>query len=85
MKVEKVDSHETFKPVVLQITIETLEELQALNYFGSLNVSIPKVVYESATFLGAIEATKRKDLACRLLTLIEYQTRGKSQWPQCTD
>lgn len=75
MKVEKVDSPETFKPVVLQITIETLEELQALNHFGSLNVSIPKVVYESAVYLGDGKATKRKDLATRLLTLIENQTR----------
>lgn len=77
MKVEKVDSPKAFEPVVLQITIETLEELQALNHFGSLNVSIPKVVYESAMTSGrADKAVKRKDLAMRLLTLIENQTRS---------
>ena len=57
-------------------SIETLEELQALNHFGSLNVSIPKVVYGAACFLGEDKAVKRKDLAMRLLTLIENQTRS---------
>ena len=46
MQVQIKKEPQVFKPVTLEITFETLEELKMLDEMLSWNVSIPEIVYE---------------------------------------
>ncbi len=46
MQVQIKKEPRVFKPVTLEITFETLEELKMLDDMLSWNVSIPEIVYE---------------------------------------
>ena len=45
MKVTKTSTQPAFQPIELKITIESQEELKAMENMLSWNVSIPEIVY----------------------------------------
>ena len=44
MKIEKTTPRPSFQPITIQFTIETQEELEALQTISRLNVSIPELL-----------------------------------------
>ena len=58
MKVERLKKEENFEPIVLTLTIETKEDLEALTRMCDYNISIPKMVkgrqIEIETFLNSL-------------------------------
>jgi hypothetical protein len=63
MKIKKTTPRPSFQPISVTFTIETQEELEALQTMSRLNVSIPELVsdYEQQEiihdFLGMIQET----------------------------
>lgn len=65
MQVKIKQETKVFKPVTLEITFETLEELKMLDDMLSWNVSIPEIVYED-------KKVKQEELL-KLMTKIHEQ------------
>jgi hypothetical protein len=63
MKIEKTTPRPSFQPITVQFTIETQEELEALQTMSRFNVSIPEFLSNEEhqeiihDFLGMIQET----------------------------
>ena len=63
MKIEKTTPRPSFQPITVQITIETQEELEALQTMSRFNVSIPELLSNEGQqeiihdFLGMFQDT----------------------------
>jgi hypothetical protein len=61
MKIEKTTPRPSFQPITVQFTIETKEELEALQTMSRFNVSIPELLLNEGQqeiihdFLGMIQ------------------------------
>ena len=61
MKIEKTTPRPSFQPITVQFTIETQEELEALQTMSRFNVSIPELLSNEGQqeiihdFLGMIQ------------------------------
>jgi hypothetical protein len=68
MKIEKTTPRPSFQPITVQFTIETQEELEALQTMSRFNVSIPELLSNEGQqeiihdFLGMVQDTLHKEI-----------------------
>ena len=76
MKVERNSEEKKFQPVVITITIESQEELDAINYMGNMNISISNFVQERMPSIDPEIAYRQTNILIEFLAKLENKTRS---------